>query len=257
LQDSQPWSTVLDVARIEPTPLERTHTPVYTMLRLLLGPVIRSMMNIEFTGLHYIPKKGPIIFASNHLSHFDPIFMIAGARKKLHFLAKDAHFNRWQTRFLVRATGQIRTAREQGASDALATASGVLDAGRCMGIFPEGTRSRSEQAPFLGKGKTGIARLASSHPNVPVIPVVCLGTRDFMTPNTHRFPRFWKPVRIHFGRPQTWSDWIVHPYGGDKNSAALEVMLDSDTDRQNELLRELYRRYTDQFMVTLEAMGAP
>lgn len=255
--DNQPWNTVLDVARVEPAEFRARHTPIYTLLRLWLGPVIRSMMNVEFSGLHYIPKQGPILFASNHLSHFDPLFMIAGARKKLHFLAKDAHFDRWQTRFIVSATGQIRTEREAGASDALATASGVLQSGRCMGIFPEGTRSRSEQAPFLGKGKTGIARLAASHPNVPVIPVVCQGTRDFMTPKKHKLPRIWKPVKIHFGRPQTWSEWILHPYGGNKDSAQLEALVNADPEEQSEALRILYRRFTDQFMATLRAMGAP
>ena len=114
--------------------------------------------------------------------------MIAGSRRKLHFLAKHEHFERFVTRFVVSSTGQIKTVREEGGGDALSTASGILDSGRCMGIFPEGTRSRNLQPPFLGKGKTGIARLAASYPNVLIIPVVCQGTRNFMQPKKHKFP---------------------------------------------------------------------
>ena len=78
-----------------------------------------------------------------------------------------------------------------------------------------------------------------------------------MTPKKHKFPRLWKPVSVHFGRPQTWSEWIVHPYGGNKNSVELDDLRRADSDVQSESLRELYREFTDQFMGTLAAMGAP
>ncbi|MBJ24496.1 MAG: hypothetical protein CMB64_07500 [Euryarchaeota archaeon] len=231
-------------------------TPVYTFLRLTAGQLFRSIFPANFTGLENIPKKGPAIFASNHLSHVDPLFMIAGSRRKLHFLAKDEHFKKIFTRFVVSSTGQIKTIREKGGVDALSTASGVLKLDKCMGIFPEGTRSRNNEPPFIGKGKTGIARLAASHPDIQVIPVVCEGTRDFMKPKTHKIPRFWKPIKVHYGKPITWNEWIFHKHGGNMDEEKLKLLNQANEEIQKEELSELYRRFTDQFMNTLKHLGA-
>ncbi len=243
--------------QIEPYKFKHLRTPIYSFLRLVWGQLLRSVVPANFTGIENIPKKGPIIFASNHLSHFDPLFMIVGSRKKLHFLAKHEHFERLVTKFIVKSTGQIKTVREEGGSDALTTASGVLELGKCMGIFPEGTRSKNSKAPFLGKGKTGIARLAASHPDAFIIPVVCEGTRNFMEPKKHKIPRFWRPVKINFGTPITWRKWISHEKGGNLNDENMKKLLNEETHIQKQKMSILYRRFTDQFMVTLKQMGAP
>ena len=242
--------------KIKPHVFKHLSTPVYSFLRLTLGQLLRSITRTNFRGLDNIPKKGPVIFASNHLSHVDPLFMIAASRRKLHFLAKDEHFERLVTKFVVSSTGQIKTVREEGGGDALSTASGVLELGKCMGIFPEGTRSRKTEAPFLGKGKTGIARLAASHPNVLIIPVVCEGTREFMKPKKHKFPRLWKPITIHFGKPITWKEWLYHENGGNLDDDSIKTLSNEEEHIQKQKLSILYRRFTDQFMMTLKNMGA-
>jgi len=242
--------------KIKPYIFKHLRTPVYSFLRLTLGQILRIMTRINFRGLENVPRKGPVIFASNHLSHVDPLFMIAASRRKLHFLAKDEHFERLITKFVVSSTGQIKTVREEGGGDALSTASGVLELGKCMGIFPEGTRSRKTDSPFLGKGKTGIARLAASHPNVLIIPVVCEGTREFMKPKIHKLPRLWKPLTIHFGKPITWKEWLFHEKGGGLDDDAIKLLSNEEAHIQKQKLSILYRRFTDQFMMTLQRMGA-
>ncbi len=242
--------------KIKPYNFKNLSTPIYSFLRLVLGQVFRSLFPANFTGINNIPKKGPVIFASNHLSHVDPLFMIAGSRRKLHFLAKHEHFERFLTRFVVSSTGQIKTVREKGGGEALSTASGILERGKCMGIFPEGTRSRNTEPPFLGKGKTGIARLAASYPDVLIVPVVCEGTRDFMQPKAHKFPRVWKPVTFHFGKGITWKEWIFHEKGGNLNEDELNELVNQSPEKQKQKLSGLYRRFTDQFMNTLKNMGA-
>ena len=86
-------------------------------------------------------------------------------------------------------------------AQALSSAAVVLHANRALGIFPEGTRSKNTEPPFLLPGKTGIARLAASYPDVPVVPIGLTGTREFMTPNKHKVPRLWKKVGYHTGSP--------------------------------------------------------
>ena len=114
-------------------------------------------------------SNGATILAANHLSHADPIAVIAAARRTTHYLAKDGHFSNPMTRFVMHATGQIETHREAGGSDALAGAANILINGKALGIFPEGTRSKRKEAPFLLPGKTGVARLAAAHPHAVVV----------------------------------------------------------------------------------------
>ena len=83
-----------DSIKIEPYKFKHLRTPIYSFLRLIWGQILRSVVPANFTGIKNIPKKGPVIFASNHLSHVDPLFMIAGSRRKLHFLAKHEHFEK-------------------------------------------------------------------------------------------------------------------------------------------------------------------
>ena len=103
-----------------------------------------------------------MILAANHTSHIDPFTVIGGARRRTHYLSKDTHFDNFMTAFVMNTTGQIRTERETGAADALSRGSDILEAGLVMGIFPEGTRSRRDEAPFLSEGKTGVCLLYTS-----------------------------------------------------------------------------------------------
>ena len=143
------------------------------------------------------PRTGATILAANHLSHIDPIAVIAAARRTTHYLAKDGHFSNPLTSFVMRATGQIETHREAGGSDALASAASILSNECALGIFPEGTRSKRTEAPFLLPGKTGVARLAAAHPRAVVVPVALVGTRNVMQPQHHKFPRLWRRFNVN------------------------------------------------------------
>ena len=156
----------------------------------------------------------------------------------------------------MNSSGQIRTHRESGAADALSRAADVLEAGLSMGIFPEGTRSRREQAPFLSEGKTGVARLAATHPNVPVHPAALLGAREVMAPGD-KIIRFGKRVDVTYGVGITWNEWFVHPEGGAQDEASIRSIIESDEPEQRAAMGGLYRRFTDQVIGTMAALGAP
>ncbi|MEE2758617.1 MAG: lysophospholipid acyltransferase family protein, partial [Candidatus Thermoplasmatota archaeon] len=192
----------------------------------------------------------------NHTSHIDPFTIISGIRRRVHYLAKAEHFDKFGTAFVMNTTGQIRTHRESGAADALSSASDVLSAGLAMGIFPEGTRSRRDNAPFLSEGKAGVARLAASHPTVPVFPAAIIGARDVMAPGD-KVIRFWKPVNITYGECITWNQWIVHPEGGALDEEAIREIIELDSDAQKTATRRLFRKFTDQLMGSIKSLGAP
>jgi len=229
---------------------------IYNLLLFILPAPFRALTNIHYHGLEKIPKKESMIFVANHTSHVDPFVKIIAARRPVHYLAKQEHFESQATKLLMKSTGQIETTRENGAKDALSRAVDVLDSGAAIGIFPEGTRSRNEKAPYLQKGKTGVARLAARFPNSPIVPLSINGARGFMKPGS-LIIRPWKRIDIYIGTPITFAEWAVSPLGGNLNDEKIKKLLLEDEQVRINEMRRIFRKLTDQIIETLRLNGAP
>ncbi len=236
---------------------ESFRTPMlYRFCEICLPTIIRSITNIHFQGLRNIPRTGAAIFTGNHLSNLDPFIKIIAAQRPIHFLAKEGHFQKQPNRFVMINTGQIETFRDSGAKDALARAADVLQSGGCLGIFPEGTRSRAEKPPFLQRGKTGVARLAARFPEVPIVPISIIGARDFLPPGAN-FPRFWKRVEVIIDEPVTFGNWAIQEDGGNLSLEEVGEICLLDEEVRSNRMSPIYRRFTDQLIETLRLRGAP
>lgn len=251
------WQSLKPHWFIPPTGVVLQKTPSYSFLRMFLSPFLRPILNAKFVGLHNIPRKGAVILAANHLSHVDPILVIAAARRTTHYLAKDGHFKNGPLRIVMRATGQIETKRDEGGEGALSSAADVLSEGQALGIFPEGTRSKRTDAPFLLPGKTGIARLAASYPDAVIVPIALTGTRNMMKPQDHKVPRLWKSIGLSAGTGITWIQWLEHENGGGMTSEQLIGLSEMEDHEIRSSLAQLYRKFTDQIMSSIAALGAP
>ncbi len=225
--------------------------PLYQLVIAALATSIRSFTDVRFHGLSRIPRKGPVIVVSNHISNLDPIFMVQAARRPIHFLSKKENFESPIKRFVMTSTGQIETYRQTGARDALARAVDVLNVGLALGIYPEGTRSRRREPPYLQEGKTGIARLAARFPNVPVVTMVMIGTQNMMSPGS-KIIRPWKRVEVKIDEPITFAQWAASEQGGGLSDGDMERLSESEEE-----MGALYRRFTDQLIETMRLMGAP
>ncbi|MEC8548004.1 MAG: 1-acyl-sn-glycerol-3-phosphate acyltransferase, partial [Candidatus Thermoplasmatota archaeon] len=62
---------------------ERSPPLFYRILMRVFPPMVRSLTNVRYEGLHNLPKNGAVILAGNHTSHIDPIAVIMGARKPI------------------------------------------------------------------------------------------------------------------------------------------------------------------------------
>jgi 1-acyl-sn-glycerol-3-phosphate acyltransferase len=127
-------------------------------------------------------------------------------RRRITFLAKQEYFTGtglkgWFTRWFYTAAGQVPIDRTDAdaAQNALETAKRLLQQGKLLGMYPEGTRSPDGR---LYKGKTGMARLALET-GVPVIPVAMIGT-DVVNPPGSKMWRFGR-VTVRFGKPMDFS----------------------------------------------------
>ena len=153
-------------------------------------------------GLRHVPSKGPVIIASNHLSFSDSIFMPLVVPRKVTFLAKSEYFTSPGPKGLLKkltfiALGQVPVDRSGGrrSEAALITGLKVLAEGKCLGIYPEGTRSPDGR---LYKGRTGIARLAIES-GAPIIPVAMFNTEKIQPTGTV-VPKVMR-VEMIFGEP--------------------------------------------------------
>ncbi len=148
----------------------------YWVTKVVLTPLLRFFYRVRVEGLEHLPKKGPAILASNHVSFCDSIFLPLVLRRRITFVAKAEYFDDPKTAWFFRAVGQIPIKREGGSASqgALEAAREVLAQGGLFGIYPEGTRSPDGR---LYKGHTGVARLALGS-QVPVHAVAMVGTRE-------------------------------------------------------------------------------
>ncbi len=179
----------------------------YWFLKLVVvGPLARLAFHPWVEGIENVPKSGPAILASNHLSLTDSVFLPLTVDRKITFLAKSDYFTGrglkgWFTAAFFRGIGQLPLDRSGGptADPALRASLSVLAAGELVGIYPEGTRSPDGR---LYRGRTGVARLALEG-KAPVIPVAMVDTDKVVPPGRLR-PRMARPgVRI--GKPLDFS----------------------------------------------------
>lgn len=169
---------------------ERTRT--YRVAMAVNRPVaLWSRLRVE--GVETLPASGPLLVVGNHDSHWDPLMvgMAAVKRRQIRALAKA---ELWDVRGLapiLDGMGQIPIERGKGDKQALAKAIETLRAGACIGVFPEGTRSRGK----VLRARSGIGRLALEVPEAHVSLVAIEGTADLTG-----FPR--RPrVRVRFFDP--------------------------------------------------------
>jgi 1-acyl-sn-glycerol-3-phosphate acyltransferase len=174
----------------------------YGTLRAFLTPFLMLLFRPKVKGLRNVPASGPVIIASNHLSFSDSIFMPLVVPRKVTFLAKSEYFTSPGPKGLLKkltfiALGQVPVDRSGGrrSEAALITGLQVLADGKCLGIYPEGTRSPDGR---LYKARTGIARLAIES-GAPVIPVAMFNT-DKIQPTGTVVPKV-KRVGMTFGEP--------------------------------------------------------
>ncbi len=179
----------------------------YWVVKAILAPFLAILFRPWAEGTENVPREGPAIIASNHLSFADHFFAPLPLPRRVTFLAKAEYFTGSGLKGLVskaffRGIGQIPVDRAGGQASerALRTGLRVLAEGRLLGIYPEGTRTPDGR---LYRGKTGVARLALES-GAPVIPCAMVGTFEFM-PSGKLRPRLRIRPGVRFGKPLDFS----------------------------------------------------
>jgi 1-acyl-sn-glycerol-3-phosphate acyltransferase len=196
----------------------------YWVVKYTLGVALKLTFRPWSRGRKNLPRRGPVILVSNHLSFADHFFGPLPLPRKVVFLAKSEYFTGTGVKGLLSkaffsGVGQIPIDRTGGDASDRALRSGlrVLAEGNVLGIYPEGTRSPDGR---LYKGKTGVARLALES-RAPVVPCAMIRTFEFLPPGS-RHPQLKIRPGVIFGPPMEFSRY----YGKESDRAALRAVTD-------------------------------
>jgi 1-acyl-sn-glycerol-3-phosphate acyltransferase len=195
-----------------------TITFVRFIYTVLFGMRIRRFFKAE-------PAQN-YIFASNHISYFDPPAVSVTLPREVHFVAKESLFKHWLLGPVIRFYNAFPIKRGVFDREAMGAAVGFLERGRSVLIFPEGGRIAGGE---LGSARSGVGFLAVRS-GVPVIPVYVEGTdrlRDCFFRKTRVRVIHGKPIRI---------------------PAALLPEYRTEDDRA------LYRRHSDMVMAAIQTL---
>jgi len=167
----------------------------YANSRLILKALLNAFFSLEIEGTENLPKKGPFIVASNHVSHVDPVVVgVACNTSQLAFMAKRELFDMPIVGPWVKAVGCIPVERESGGPASLKKAVKKLKNGDAIGIFPEGRRSVDGS---LKKPEPGIGLLAAKS-GAPIVPMYVSGTAKVM-PKGQKVPKPYK-IKARIGK---------------------------------------------------------
>ena len=143
---------------------------MYAIIRFFGWLAYKIYFNISFEGKENIPKKGGFIFASNHRSYADPVIISLPVRSRFAYMAKKELFVNPFMRALIKSLGAFPVDRGADGIKAVETSMKMLESGRNLLIFPEGTRSYDGK---LGRGKLGASLIAAGS-GADIVPVAII-----------------------------------------------------------------------------------
>jgi len=141
-------------------------------------------------GLENFPAEGSVIVMINHIALIDPAVVLGSLPRNVVPMAKIEVYRYPVFGYFAKLWQVIPVRRQEFDRQAIRRALGVLRAGECLLVAPEGTRG-----PSLQKGKEGVAYLGLKS-GAPIIPVAVTGSKGFPTFNPLRWLRTGAFVKV-------------------------------------------------------------
>ncbi|MCD2189812.1 lysophospholipid acyltransferase family protein [Actinomycetospora soli] len=203
----------------------------------LLWPVLMAVARWDFRGGRHVPPQGGVLLAVNHLSHVDPIVLVAYCMAQGRIPRFLAMKELWGMRVVgapLRGGRHIPVDRKASGIEAYRAAVDAVNRGECVVVYPEGGFP-DESDGWPQKAHTGIARMALET-GAPVVPVGQWGSNHLLPPQAKAgtlVPR--ATLRVLAGEPVDLADLV----GKQKRGSALREATDRIMSRVTEELATL------------------
>lgn len=145
---------------------------LYGVGRGLFRAYFKLFNRVTVVGEENIPTDKGILLCSNHINNLDPPLVGAMCPRQVRFMAKSELFKIPVLGKLIDNVGAFPVKRGMSDKQALRSGIGILKDGGVVGLFPEGTRSKTGQ---LGEGLSG-AGFFALRPEVRVVPCAIMGS---------------------------------------------------------------------------------
>ena len=192
---------------------------LYGLPPIGFGIIFKVLFRAEIIGRENMPKEGAVILAANHMSNWDPPFVATFLSRPVSYMAKVELFKNPVFGRAITACHAFPIKRGAADRGAIKAAMQVLKQGRCLGLFPEGTRSRTGK---MRKAEAGVGLIASMT-GAPVVPAAIIGT-DHIFANGGYFPK----LKVIYGEPMKFT-------GNHKDKEQLEAFSQSIMDKIAEM----------------------
>jgi 1-acyl-sn-glycerol-3-phosphate acyltransferase len=207
-----------------------TTEAVWGVGRYVVSPIVRFVAPMRNYGSDRIPRSGGVVLALNHFSWVDPPAFGASCPRTIHYIAKiEAHVVPGLGQ-LIRAFGARPVRRGESDREAVREMRNIVQEGKALGMFVEGTRQRSG---VPGQAMPGAAMVALQE-EVPVVPAAIHGSQDWRFGNFH-------PVSIAWGEPMQF-EGLPRSGKGYREASAL-------------IQEEIHRLW--RFLVEMHELGRP
>jgi 1-acyl-sn-glycerol-3-phosphate acyltransferase len=139
----------------------------YSFAKFILHLYFTLFYRVRLFGVENIPEKGEVLLFANHPSAWDMLLIASHMKRQVHFMAKVELYKNPILALILRKLGAFPVSRGKGDVGSVKTAFKLLQEGRIVGVFPEGTRTPKKNPQ---NRKAGAAMLAY-HTNAPILPI--------------------------------------------------------------------------------------
>ena len=178
----------------------------YKFFKVLCQFWFGLILRTRVIGTENIPKDGAFILAANHVSNWDPPFLGTFIDRDVYYMGKIELFKNPVMAAICRGLHVFPVKRGAADKTAIKTAVKILKEGNCLGIFPEGTRSKTGK---LGKAEAGISLIAAMT-KAPIIPAAIVNTEKIFSRE-----KFFPRLAVVYGKSIKFS-------GSTKDKEAME-----------------------------------